>query len=183
MNPKHYSMLMKFIHWVMALQIIGLLAVGFYMGDMPWGESKKTLMMLHKSCGVMALIFIIARITTRFFTTVPEPRGNTIIQITAKITSILLYVFMAAMAFSGFFMSDLGGRKINLFNIAELPVFFSKNPALAKIFHLVHVYVGIPLAMLIGLHFIGTLYHRLILNDDVLARMLPRICSKRKHRN
>lgn len=183
MNPKHYSTLMKLIHWIMAFQIIALLAIGFYMNDMPWGESKKTLMMLHKSCGVMALIFIIARIITRIFTTTPEPRGNTIIQMTAKITSALLYVFMAAMAFSGFLMSDLGGRKINLFNIAELPVFFGKNADLSKIFHSIHEYVGIPLAILIGLHFLGALYHRIILNDDVLARMLPRMCSKRKYRN
>ncbi|MES2607340.1 MAG: cytochrome b [Pseudomonadota bacterium] len=180
MNPKHYSTLMKFIHWVMAFQIIALLAVGFYMGDMPWGESKKTLMMLHKSCGVMALIFIIARIITRILTTAPEPRGNTIIRMTAKLTSILLYVFMAAMAFSGFLMSELSGRTITLFNTIDLPIIFSKHPELSKIFHLVHVYVGIPLAILIGLHFLGALYHRLLLNDDVLARMLPKVCTKKR---
>ena len=178
MNPKHYSTLMKLIHWIMAFQIIALLAIGFYMNDMPWGESKKTLMMLHKSCGVMALIFIIARIITRILTTTPEPRGNTIIQMTAKITSALLYVFMAAMAFSGFLMSDLGGRTITLFNMIDLPIIFNKHPELSKIFHTIHVYVGIPLAILIGLHFLGALYHRIILNDDVLARMLPSICSK-----
>lgn len=179
MNPKHYSTLMKLIHWIMAFQIIALLAVGFYMEDMPWGESKKTLMMLHKSCGVIALIFIIARIMTRCFTTTPEPRGSTFIQMTAKITSGLLYIFMAAMAFSGFLMSNLGGHTISLFNVIELPMIFSKHLELSKIFHLVHVYVGIPLAILIGFHFLGTLYHRLILKDDVLARMLPRICSRK----
>ncbi|MES2252978.1 MAG: cytochrome b [Pseudomonadota bacterium] len=181
MNPKHYSTAMKFIHWIMAFQIIALLAIGFYMSDMPWGESKKTLMMLHKSCGIMALFFIIARLITRFSTTTPEPRGNTIIQMIAKITSILLYGFMTSMAFSGFLMSDLGGNASSLFNLIELPHIFNKNVDLAKNFHLIHVYIGIPLAILIGLHFLGTLYHRFMLNDDVLSRMLPRICSKRKH--
>lgn len=180
MGTKHYSTLMKFIHWVMAFQIIALLAIGFYMDDMPWGESKKTLMMLHKSCGVMALVFIAARIMTRFSTPIPEPRGNVTIQRLAKITSFFLYTFMAAMAFSGFFMSDLGGHPINFFGLTQLPHLFSKNTQLAQKFHLIHVYVGIPLATLIGLHFLGALYHRFILNDDVLTRMLPRVCSKRR---
>jgi len=172
---------MKFIHWVMAIHIITLLALGFYMSDLPWGESNKTLVMLHKSCGIMALIFIIARLITRFSTTTPEPRGNTIIQMIAKITSVLLYTFMASMAFSGFLMSDLGGHTFNLFNLIELPNIFKKNSDMAKNFHLIHMSIGIPLALLIGFHFLGALYHRFVLNDDVLARMLPRKCSKRKH--
>lgn len=175
MKTQHYSTLMKFIHWIMAFQIIALLAIGFYMDDMPWGESKKTLMMLHKSCGVMALIFIIARITTRIFTPIPEPRGNRVVQHLAKSTSFLLYTFMTGMAFSGFFMSDLGGHSINFFGITHLPHFFSKNTQLAQKFHLIHVYAGIPLATLIGLHFLGALYHKFILNDDVLARILPKM--------
>jgi cytochrome b561 len=84
------------------------------------------------------------------------------------------------MAFSGFLMSDLSGRTISFFNIFEIPALFPKHDDFAKNFHLVHEYVGIPLAILIGLHFLGTLYHRFILKDDVLARMLPGVCSKKK---
>lgn len=148
------------------------------MTDLPWGESKKTLMMLHKSCGFMALIFIIARIFARFSINTPELRGNKITKRIAQATSFFLCLFMAAMAFSGFLMSDLGGYAINFFNLANIPLLFTKNLDLSKKFHLIHVYAGIPLALLIGLHFIGVLYHRLILKDDVLERMLPRICSK-----
>lgn len=73
------------------------------------------------------------------------------------------------------FMSDLGGHSINFFGITHLPHFFSKNTQLAQKFHLIHVYAGIPLATLIGLHFLGALYHKFILNDDVLARILPKM--------
>ena len=78
-------------------------------------------------------------------------------------------------------MSDLGGHPFSVFNLLELPHIFNTDLDLAKNLHLIHIYAAIPLAILIGIHFLGALYHRIMLKDDVLARMLPRACSKKKH--
>lgn len=176
---KHYSALMKFIHWAMAVQIIVLLVIGFYMSDLSWGDSRKILVMVHKSCGVTAIVFIIARIFARLFTQVPESSGNFAVKFTSQLTSFFLYVFMAAMAFSGFIMSDMGGHVITFFNLIDLPLLFKKNEDLAKKFHAIHVCIALPLVILIGLHLLGALYHHFILRDNVLTRMLPRVCSRK----
>ena len=88
----------KIIHWLSALVIFGLLAVGFIMEGMPRGPEKFELIGLHKSIGVLALLLIIIRIPVRIMNPVgPLPGTPRQDVIKAKALQGLLYLMMLVM--------------------------------------------------------------------------------------
>ena len=50
----HYTATAKALHWLMAALIFGLLALGFYMHDLPLSPEKLQLYSWHKWAGVSA---------------------------------------------------------------------------------------------------------------------------------
>ena len=49
-----YTTTAKGLHWIMAVLLIGLLALGFYMHDLPLSPQKLQLYSYHKWAGVSA---------------------------------------------------------------------------------------------------------------------------------
>ena len=64
------------------------------------------------------------------------------------------------------------GHSFTLF-IWEMPALFEANPSLRSVFVEAHELGGKALLTLIGLHAGAALFHRLVLRDGVLQRMLP----------
>lgn len=108
----NYNLPTKLLHWLSALVILGLLAIGMIMEEMPKGPEKWQLYDLHKSFGVIALMLILIRIPVRFKNPVQPlsgtPRGDVI---KAKAVQGLLYLSMLLMPISGVVMSQAGDRK------------------------------------------------------------------------
>jgi len=64
---EHYSLTAIALHWLMALLIIGLLLLGYYMVGLPKGTPNRAdYFNLHKSFGVLAGILILLRVYWRF---------------------------------------------------------------------------------------------------------------------
>ena len=107
----------KIIHWLAALLIFGLLAIGFIMEDMPRGPEKFEMIGLHKSFGVLALLLLIIRIPVRVMNPVAPllgtPRGDVI---KAKALQGMLYLMMLIMPVSGMLMSQSAGYDVALCN-------------------------------------------------------------------
>ncbi|HEX9465217.1 MAG TPA: cytochrome b/b6 domain-containing protein [Alphaproteobacteria bacterium] len=62
---------------------------------------------------------------------------------------------------------------MSLFNLVPLPALVQKGSPLGRELGNIHSLVGWYFLILIGLHIAAALYHRFVLRDDVLARMLP----------
>jgi cytochrome b561 len=60
----------------------------------------------------------------------------------------------------------------------HVPALLEPNPALRSIFVEAHEFGAKALMVLIGLHAGAALFHRLVLRDNVLQRMLPRIAAR-----
>ena len=61
MSSRRYGKPAVLLHWLHAVLVLGLLAVGWIMVDMPNGPDRSTLIGLHKSFGLCALALILAR--------------------------------------------------------------------------------------------------------------------------
>ena len=61
----HYTATAKSLHWIMAVLIIGLLALGFYMQDLPLSPEKLKLYSWHKWAGVTAFLLVLVRLAWR----------------------------------------------------------------------------------------------------------------------
>ena len=65
--PMHnsYTAVAKFFHWGMALVIVGLLALGFVMTDMPLSPEKLQYYAWHKWAGISVFLLVWLRLVWR----------------------------------------------------------------------------------------------------------------------
>ncbi len=168
-----YSLSMRVMHWIMAFLIIVLLAVGLWMESLPNDyPGKYDVYALHKSFGVIALAFIIFRLSVRMRSKIPAlPKNITKFDASlAAATVVLLYVCMFAMPLSGYLMSTFGGHPVQLFGI-PLPSLFSENMEAAKFNRMIHGYAGYGLIAIIVLHILGSFKHLLVEKVNLFKRM------------
>lgn len=168
-----YPLIMRITHWIMALLILTLLGVGMWMESLPdTYPGKYDFYALHKSFGIVALLFVVFRLSVRLRSDVPKlPKEITKFDSLLSAATIgILYVCMFAMPLSGYLMSNFGGHPVMLFNI-PVPSIVGQNPELGKFFREVHGIGGWTLIVLISLHLLGTLKHYFVEKVNLLQRI------------
>ncbi|MCB1591133.1 MAG: cytochrome b/b6 domain-containing protein [Alphaproteobacteria bacterium] len=168
-----YGFVLKFLHWITALIIMGLLFAGFIMAGMALGEPKLKIYLLHKSFGLLVLLLVIVRVFWRIFTPKVSPldshRGWE--KILAKITHVFLYFALFAMPLSGWIMSSAGEFPVTFFGL-PVPSLSEKNPTLFDFMRGFHAFMAMALIGIIGLHLAGALKHHVIDRDRTMMRMM-----------
>lgn len=170
-----YHILLRITHWLMAICLIGLIGMGFYMEGLKPSPDKWKFYDLHKSFGILMIILFVVRIILRKVTAIPAPNEN-IKPVHRKLSKAVhhtLYLLMIGVPVAGYIMSVAGGHKVPFFGMT-VPALFDKNKALGGIAHEVHVYAAYTLLALIVLHLVGVIKHRFFEppENDVLKRML-----------
>lgn len=168
-----YSLLVRINHWVMVFLIIGLLGMGLWMtglaDDYP---GKYDYYGLHKSFGMVALFYIIFRLSIRLRSQIPELPAEISKRdsILSAITVFALYICMFMMPLSGYLMSSFGGYPVSMFGIS-VPSIVDKNPELGGFFHSMHVLGGQAFIGIIVLHLLGTIKHLVVEKVNLLKRI------------
>lgn len=162
------------LHWIIAVAMIGMLAFGLYLEEMPRGPEKGELMGLHKSIGITIFVFAIARIFWRFLNKFPKPISalSNWQQTLAKVAHWVLIMGTVLMPISGLIMSVGGGHSVGLFGLEIIAGTGEKIEALSKIGHVVHGLGSKLLILFVVLHFIGAMKHQLFDKDGTITRML-----------
>lgn len=172
---ERYNLGMKVMHWLLAVVIISLLSVGFYMSGMPNSDSKFELYVMHKSSGVVAFFLILMRTLIRAFSNIPKAHDS-ISKIESKAASlgvVVFYILMFLMPVSGYFMSVSSGHPINLFNTGIMfPDFIGVNFELAAIASSMHEYTAFALIGMIVIHILAALKHLIIDKINIFIRMI-----------
>ena len=174
-----YSLALRLLHWAMAALIIGLLAVGFYMADIPeQAANKYDLYPLHKAFGFVVLMLVLVRIGTRLRSTIPAPPSGLQgweVKLSHAV-HLLLYLSMFSIALSGYLMSSfyVHGHGIDLFGLITLPDLTGKSEQWSGFFHSIHTLSAYTLVGSLLLHLAGVVKHRLLdaAENDVLGRMV-----------
>jgi superoxide oxidase len=140
------------------------------------------LLSLHRSAGVLTWFTAVARLVwRRYFAYLPPfptsmPKFQ---QIAAKANEYGLYILLLAMPVTGLFRVLLRGQPFELF-FWQVPALLEPNPDMRSIFIEAHDLGAKAMVLLIGLHAGAALFHRLVLRDGVLQRMLPRMAVREK---
>jgi len=158
-----YNTVSKILHWLMAIMIISLLAVGIYMHDLPKEDAlRPTLYMLHKAFGMTVLFLLFIRVLWRFTHKPPSlDRYSGVVKKAATISHTLLYVLMFAVPVAGYLMSAFYGYAVNYFGLFKLPLLVGKDEALAEIAGEAHEILAFILIGVLVLHLAGAIKHRL----------------------
>lgn len=172
-----YNISARIIHWLMAVIILSLLAVGIYMTNFLDKDSanRATIYALHKSFGVIAIFLIIIRVINRLIFKAPALPNTMkkVDRILARIGHFLLYLFMIIVPFSGYLMSNSYGYVVKLFNF-PMPLLLETNYKLAPIFSEIHEISAYSLLALIAIHILAVIKHRFfdLKENNILSRML-----------
>jgi len=129
-----YSSSMKVMHWLMSAMILTLLTVGLWMESLPGDYPDKYYYYgIHKSFGMIALVFIILRLSIRMRSKIPAlpKKINRFDSLLSSATILVLYLCMFAMPMSGYLMSEYGDHPVGIFGYM-LPELLEKNFAYAK---------------------------------------------------
>jgi cytochrome b561 len=176
-NTEHrYGLVTRANHWLNAVIMISVIALGIYMVDLPREPATFELYGLHKSLGVLLLALIIWRLIWLKRSPNPpllpsKPWEHTL----AHSVRGLLYLAMIIAPLSGWLMSNSAGHGVDFFGLFNLPTLVAENESLNAIVKPIHVITGkIVLPILILLHIGGALKHHFVYKDATLKRMLGR---------
>lgn len=171
-----YGQISKWLHWGMALMLIVLIAAGSYMTGLDNTDPMRMkLMAMHKSFGAIFMQLVILRLIWNRISRTPSlPAALNSWEIfLSRFITVALYVFMLAIPFSGYAMTNLFGYPVSLFGAVELPQLFTKNIEMAKLAKASHGVFVYLLLTAVFLHVAGALKHRLLDSPDV--DVLPRM--------
>lgn len=163
-----------FMHWLMAVLVIGLFGVGFWMVDLTYYSAwYKTAPHYHKSVGILLAMLLVIRVLVLVKHRKPAPLVThpRIVQQASKITHGLLYLLLVLIVMTGYLISTADNRGIEVFNWFIVPGFGEFFDQQADRAGLLHQWFAYGLIALVVLHALGALKHHFIDKDATLRRM------------
>ncbi len=171
-----YTKTAKGLHWLMAVLLFGLLALGFYMQDLPLSPQKLQFYSWHKWAGVTAFLLVLFRLAWRATHVPPALPASMpkLMQFAAHAGHFLLYALMLAIPLSGWLMSSAKGFQTVWFGLLPIPDLLDKNKELGNLLAQVHSALNFLFIAVLVSHIGAALKHHIIDKDDILTRMLPK---------
>ncbi|AXE32508.1 cytochrome b [Chromobacterium phragmitis] len=175
MSQTRYTATAILLHWLMAVLLVCLFGVGFYMQGLKLSPFKLQIYSWHKWAGVSVFLLVWLRLAWRFGHRPPAlPAGmGRAVKAAAHAGHALLYLLMIAIPLSGWLMSSAKGIQTVYFGVLPLPDLIAPDRALGDSLQRLHGLLNYLLAAVVLGHVGAALKHHLIDRDDVLTRMLP----------
>ena len=166
-----YGLISKALHWLSAILLLVQIPLGFYMVDLDFGEERISLENIHVILGLTIFYIVIIRLINKILNPTPklDPsifKGQVFL---AKMNHILLYLAILSITISGILKK--------LFNGETLVIFFKKiqindNFELADQFYNIHILSNYTILVLIVIHLMAVIVHRIFFKDNLLKKIL-----------
>ena len=170
-TDKHYGLISKIFHWITAAALFIQIPLGFYLVDLDFGEKRITIESVHVVLGLTIFYVVLSRLIFKLFNSTPK-LGNSIFpgqKLIAKLNHFLLHLAVFAITISGAFKKLFNGERLDLF-FFELEI--KDNFDLAEIFYEIHILSNYILIVLISLHIVAVIIHKLLFKENLLKRIL-----------
>ncbi len=168
-----YGSMAKGLHWLIAIGMFALIYLGLEQSGMERGDARSQIRLIHASIATITLILMTFRIVWRFLNEVPShPDGMPGWQrMTSSIIHWGLYITVFAQLIGGAMMAGTGGKDMPVFGLFSIPIPVAENHDAHEWWEGVHEFAWKPIAILLIIHVLGTLYNHFIVKNDVVRRM------------
>ena len=172
-NAAGYDGVAKFFHWLVVLLIAAQFVIGWVMPDIHKGTRPEGLIAWHLGVGAALIAAVLLRIVWRL-THRPTPAPlSPLLSAVSHVTHGLLYVTLVAVPVLGWANASSRGWSVKLFGVLPYPAISPVGSPVGHAMGDIHGVLAWVLFVLIALHIAGALFHRFVLKDRVLERMLP----------
>jgi cytochrome b561 len=167
------------LHWLLAVAILGMTAVGFYMSDLQLSPQKLKLYNWHKWAGVAILLLSVLRLVWRLTHRPPAlPQRIEFAMPSWQLRAYhashhLMYALFIIVPLMGWAYSSMAGFPIVWFGVLPLPDFVPVDKEFAQVIKPLHGWLAYTLLALVVVHVAAALKHHFIDRDGLLARMRP----------
>ena len=178
-NSDRYTGTAIALHWLMAVMLVGLFAVGIYMHELPMSPQRLKLYNWHKWAGILVLLLALVRV--RWRATHPAPPLPAAVlaampgwqRVAHRAVHDGLYLLLFVTPLLGWAYSSAAGFPVVWFGVLPLPDFVPKDKVLAEAIKPFHAVAAFTMAALVIGHAAAALKHQFIDRDGLLARMMP----------
>lgn len=174
-TPEHFGIITKTLHWLIAVLIIGLIGLGWWMVDLSYYDRwYNTSLHWHKSLGMLVLGLALVKIAWQLYTPVPGPAGlkKPVICTAATVVHIILLLGMVLIPVTGYLISSSDGKVVEVFDWFAVPSVVSGREGLRDMAINMHFWLSYCLAALVIGHIGAAFKHQFIDRDGTLSRML-----------
>lgn len=176
-DEQRYGLVSKLLHWSMALTMIGLIWLGWYMVDLSYYDRwyNKSLA-IHRSAGIVVFVIGVLLLIWKMISKSPEQLASlpNWQKIAARIVHGLLLFGVILLPITGYVISTSAGKPIDMFGYFEIPPFIVVSQGLRDLAIACHFYLAYGVGVIVLGHAGAALKHQFIDRDGTLAKMIWR---------
>ncbi len=168
-----YGAIAVLLHWISALLLFGLFALGLYMVGLdyyhPWRQDAPA---LHKSIGALFFLLTTLRLFWRWFDPPPPPpHHHPPFEVRlARWTHRLFYLLLFAIMISGYLIATADGRPLSVFGWFAVPAVISLDN-LEDWAGTLHYTLALTILGLVCVHALAACKHHFVDGDGTLKRI------------
>lgn len=174
-STQRYGVVSKSLHWLVAVTVIGLFALGLWMVGLDYYHGwYKRGPDLHRSIGVLLMITMVLRLLWLLATgkPAPLPTHHAWERALARLGHVGLYALVFSLGVSGYLISTADGRAVEVFTWFTVPSSGEWVDNQEDIAGEIHEWLAYGLISLVVIHALAAIKHHFLDRDDTLKRML-----------
>lgn len=173
-TPQYFGLASIILHWVSAIAIIFLFALGLYMTSLSyyddWYHKGPS---LHVSIGLLLFFATLLRILWRLINTTPvNLYDNRASNAAAKLIKLVLYLLIFVVAITGYLITTAEGQAARIFDWLDIPVSVQLTADQVDLAGEIHEYGAWLIILIATLHAAAALMHHFVFKDRTLKRMI-----------
>lgn len=176
-----YDAVARMLHWLTVVLITMQFVIGWTMPDIHKDTRPIGLIAWHLGVGATLIAVMAIRVIWRLTHRPTPDELSPQLRVVSNITHFLLYAGLVLVPLLGWINASSRGWSVRLLGVIPYPALGESGSVFGHEMGDVHGYLAWVLLALIGLHVSAALFHRFILKDHVLDRMLP-MARKSSHR-
>ncbi len=174
-STSSYGWFSILLHWVSALLVFGLVALGVYMVDLdyydPWYHKAPW---WHISFGLLLLFIMLVRVSWRLISRKPHPlpEHTRATRVFSGLVKYLFYLLIFSVIATGYLITTADGKSASFFDWVSIPASLRLDAQGVDLAGDIHELLAWTIVFFAVLHAVAALVHHFVMRDHTLLRML-----------